>query len=312
MDTARQYDGRVIKSFGKRFIVQTSDGTFDCELRGRFRLTSEDTVNPVAVGDRVAIAVETPPYGVIEEIHERRNKLSRPEVIKPFREQILVANCDQLIVVGSVTKPKLKLGAIDRFLLGAENNGMQGVVVVNKVDLGYEKQMTRARDAYTMAGYPCIATSADSGEGIDELRELVKLKTSMFCGHSGVGKSSLVNALQPGLHVETGEISESTGKGTHTTTTIELHPLDFGGYIVDTPGLRVIGIWDLTQEDLPDLYPEFRSRADDCKFRNCMHIGEPDCAVREAVEAGEINRERYDGYLRIRDTLELRSTHPKG
>ncbi|GAB4318574.1 MAG: ribosome small subunit-dependent GTPase A [Candidatus Zixiibacteriota bacterium] len=312
MDTARQYDGRVIKSFGKRFIVQTKDGTFDCELRGRFRRKIEDTITPVAVGDRVAITVEQPPYGVIEEIYERRNKLSRPEVIKPFREQILVANCDQLIAVASVAMPRLKMGAIDRFLLGAENNGMQGIVVVNKIDLGHEKQLAKAREAYTMAGYPFVATSTETGEGIDELRELLKFKTSMLCGHSGVGKSSLVNALQPGLQVKTGDVSEATGKGTHTTTSIELHPLDFGGYIVDSPGIRVIGIWNVAQEDLPHLYPEFRAREGLCKFRNCMHIGEPGCAVLRALEAGEIHRERYDGYLRIRETLNLRSSMPKG
>jgi len=308
METDRQYDGRVVKSFGKRFIVQTADGTFDCDLRGRFRLTSEETITPVAVGDRVSIRVDTPPYGVIEEVYERRNKLSRPEVIKPFREQILVANCDQLVIVASVAKPRLKLGAIDRFLLGAENNGMDGVVVVNKSDLGHAEVRDRALEIYRAAGYRAVATSAETGEGIDALKSLVRLKTSMFCGHSGVGKSSLLNTLQPGLKVETGEVSEATGKGTHTTTTVELHPLDFGGYIVDSPGIRVIGIWDLCQEDLPTLYPEFRARMDACRFRNCMHIGEPGCAILEAMHEGAIARERYDGYLRIRESMQQRSS----
>lgn len=303
MTDAREYDGRVIKSFGKRFIVSTSDGTFDCDLRGRFRLTMGDSVTPVAVGDHVSILVEQPPYGVIESVHPRRNKISRPDIINPEREQVIVANCDQLIVVGSVAKPRLKLGAIDRFLLVAEKNGMDGVVVINKTDLGHADALNRAIDIYRTAGYPVVATSAVTRDGISALRDIVQLKTSMFCGHSGVGKSSLLNTVQPGLTVETGEVSEATGKGTHTTTTVELHPLSFGGYVVDTPGIRVIGLWGLTAEDLPELYPEFRSRLADCRFRNCMHIGEPDCAITAAVESGEVARERYDGYLRIRETL---------
>lgn len=303
MIEAREYDGRVIKSFGKRFIVATPDGTFDCDLRGRFRLKMRDTVTPVAVGDQVSILVEQPPYGVIETIHPRRNKISRPDILHPDREQIIVANCDQLIVVGSIAQPRLKIGAIDRFLLVAEKNEIDGVVVINKTDLGRTAPLQRAIETYKSAGYPVVAVSALSRDGIDRLREIVQLKTSMFCGHSGVGKSSLLNALQPGLTVETGEVSEATGKGTHTTTTVELHPLTFGGFIVDTPGIRVIGLWDLTAEELPELYPEFRKQTGNCRFRNCMHIGEPGCIITAAVAKGEIPRERYDGYLRIRETL---------
>ena len=303
MIDAREYNGRVIKSFGKRFIVSTSDGTFDCDLRGKFRLKSRKTVTPVAVGDQVSILVETPPYGVIESLHPRRNKISRPDIMHPDREQVIVANCDQLIVVGSIAQPRLKLGAIDRFLLVAEKNDMAGVVVINKVDLGHESNLQRAVEIYKSAGYPVVTASAVAKGGVDQLREIVQLKTSLFCGHSGVGKSSLLNALQPGLTIATGEVSESTGKGIHTTTAAELHPLNFGGFIVDTPGIRVIGLWDLTAEQLPDLYPEFRAREDECKFRNCMHLGEPDCAVLALLQNGKIARERYDGYLRIRETL---------
>jgi ribosome biogenesis GTPase len=298
-----EYQGRVIKSFGKRFIVATPNGTFDCELRGRFRLSTDESLTPVAVGDRVSILVENPPYGVIEKVEPRRSKLSRPDVYKTGREQIIVANCDQLIVVSSVAQPRLKTGAVDRLLLVAERNGMDGVVVINKTDLRKNDAVEQARQAYELAGYPVLLTSATENQGIDALRDVVRFKTSIVCGHSGVGKSSLINALQPGLKVATSEVSEATGKGTHTTTTVELHPLDIGGYIADTPGLKVIGLWDLSADELPEMYPEFRPYSVHCRFRNCMHIGEPGCAVTEALNAGRIARERYEGYLRIRESL---------
>ncbi|MEW5874954.1 MAG: ribosome small subunit-dependent GTPase A [Candidatus Zixiibacteriota bacterium] len=302
-DSTEPLEGRVIKSFGSRFIVMTAHGTFDCSLRGRFRLDAGKVINPIAVGDHVEITVEDPPYGVIDNLQPRRNKLSRPDIINPDREQILVANCDQLIVVGAIAQPRFKTGAIDRFLLSAEKNGIAGVVVINKTDLAKPQQVEKLTEVYEAAGYAVVATSTVSGAGIERLREILRFKTSMICGHSGVGKSSLINALQPGLAVETGEVSEATGKGIHTTTTIELHPLEFGGYIVDTPGIRVIGIWELRADELPELYPEFRALLGQCRFRNCVHIGEPDCAIKKAVDAGRINRERYDGYLRIRGSL---------
>jgi ribosome biogenesis GTPase len=299
-----EYQGRVIKSFGKRFIVATPKGTVDCELRGRFRLSTDESLTPVAVGDRVSILVENPPYGVIEEVEPRRSKLSRPDVYKTEREQILVANCDQLIVVSAVAQPRLKTGAIDRFLLVAERNNMDGIVVINKADLRQRETVQRAKEAYELAGYPVLLTSATDNTGIDALREIVRFKTSIVCGHSGVGKSSLINALQPGLKVATSEVSEATGKGTHTTTTVELHPLEIGGYIADTPGLKVIGLWGLSADELPDMYPEFRPFAGHCRFRNCMHIGEPGCAVLEALNSGRIAPERHEGYLRIRESLQ--------
>lgn len=303
LDLNEPLAGRVIKSFGNRFIVLTPHGTFDCALRGRFRLDAAHVINPIAVGDHVEISIEAPPYGVIETLQPRRNKLSRPDIINPEREQILVANCDQMLVVGAVAQPRFKTGAVDRFLLSAEKNGIDGVVVINKTDLAKKGQVERIAEVYESAGYPVVATSIVDRRGIEELRSILRLKTSMICGHSGVGKSSLVNAVQPGLSVETGEVSEATGKGIHTTTTIELHPLEIGGYIVDTPGIRVIGIWELSADELPDLYPEFRALTGQCRFRNCIHIGEPDCVVKAAVEAGRIHRERYDGYLRIRGSL---------
>ncbi|HEX9750817.1 MAG TPA: ribosome small subunit-dependent GTPase A [candidate division Zixibacteria bacterium] len=302
-DDSRQLQGRVIQSYGNRYVVQSVAGTYDCGLRGRLRLSDQPTRTPVAVGDHVIFATEGPGIGMIEEVEERRNRISRPDVIKPGQEQVLVANCDQLVVVASVSRPKLKLGAIDRFLLIAERERMTGVVVINKSDLASKAELDHALGVYNSAGYPALATSAVTGDGLEELRRMLTLKTSILAGHSGVGKSSLVMALDPTLNLRTAAVSEATGKGSHTTTTVRLFPLRAGGYIADMPGLRVIGLWGLTPEELPGLFPEFASRAHGCKFHNCMHIGEPQCAVAAALASGEIRPERHQGYLRIRESL---------
>jgi ribosome biogenesis GTPase len=286
MSEDQSLEGRVIRSYGNRFIVRTAEGTFDCALRGRFRLTEEKILNPIAVGDRVVISVEDPPYGVIDRLEERKNKLSRPDVLKPGWEQILVTNCDQLLVVASVTRPKLKYGTIDRFLLAGERAGLTSAVVLTKIDLADEASYARVVEVYRMAGYA------------------VQLRTSILAGHSGVGKSTLLNVLEPGLGIRTREVSRVTAKGLHTTTHVELHPLTFGGYIADTPGIRAIGLWDVTPETLPGMYRDFRPFLGQCRVHNCLHIGEPGCRVKQAVEAGQIASERYEGYLRIRTTLD--------
>jgi ribosome biogenesis GTPase len=303
MSDLREYDGRVIKSFGRRFVVSTRDGTFDCELRGRFRSGGSRATATVVAGDRVTISVEQPPYGTIETLLPRQNKISRPDVANPDREQVIVANCDQLVVVASAVQPRLKPRAIDRFLLSAERNDMDGVVVINKIDLATTDTHNHVAKIYESIGYQVVQTSVVEGRGIDRLRAMLQLKTSIFVGHSGVGKSSLLNSLQPGLAVATGAISDATGLGVHTTITVELHPLEFGGYIVDTPGIRVISLWEATIEELPDLFREFRPHQAQCKFRQCMHIGEPGCKVVEAVGKGAISPERYDSYRRIRQSL---------
>lgn len=297
-------EGRVIKSFGNRFIVQTEMGTLDCGLRGRMRLDESHTGTPVAVGDNVVVALEEAPHGVIESVLPRRNRLSRPDVHNPDCEQILVANCDQLVVVAAVAKPRLKHGAIDRFLLCGEKAGLRCLVVLNKIDLAPADDFEPTRQVYANAGYPVLLTSALEGLGLDGLKSAVQSKTSIFAGHSGVGKSSLLNALQPGLKLRTREVSYATARGTHTTTRIELHPLDFGGFIADTPGLRAIGLWQLAPEELPHLYPEFTSHLGTCRFDNCCHVAEPGCGVKEAVGRGTISPERYEGYLRIRESLQ--------
>ncbi|MFC1476177.1 ribosome small subunit-dependent GTPase A [Candidatus Zixiibacteriota bacterium] len=295
--------GRVLQAFGNRFIVQAADGTYDCGIRGIFRLSAKRQSSPVVVGDRVKFVVAEPPYGTIEEIAERRNKLSRPDVDNPDFEQVIVANIEQLIVVTSVDKPRLKLGAIDRFLLAAERCNMDGRVCINKIDLGPIEKHRRAMEIYRAAGYPVVACSALTGQGMEGVRRMVQYHVSLVAGHSGVGKSTIINALQPGLSIKTAEISAATGKGVHTTTAVQLHPLDFGGYIADAPGLREVGLWEIQPGELAELYPEMRRLGGNCRFRNCVHIGEPGCAIKDAVARGELAPERYEGYTRIFKSL---------
>jgi ribosome biogenesis GTPase len=295
--------GRVLRSYGNRYIVQTSDGTYDCYLRGKFRLSTSKQTAPVAVGDRVEITLEQPPYGVIEDIEERQTKISRPDVHNPEIEQVIVANVDQLVVISAVKRPRFKRGAIDRFLLAAERNGLSACICLNKVDLATDTRHQEVVEIYRKAGYQAVVCSAMTGEGLDQFKDALQFRTSILAGHSGVGKSSLINAIQPGLSIATSEISEATGKGVHTTTSVELHPLDIGGYVADTPGLREIGLWDIKPEDLAELYPEIRARAGQCKFRNCAHIGEPECAIKQAVDEKNIASERYETYVRIYQSL---------
>jgi len=303
MERSRVLEGRVIKSFGNRFVVATAAGMLDCGLRGRLRLGDAKTHTPVAVGDRVEIALGDSADGVIEAVLPRANKLSRPDVLKPEWEQVLIANCDQLVAVAALARPRFKYGAVDRLLVVAEKAGLPGAVVLNKTDLVEPHACERARAVYARAGYAVILTSALDGRGLPELRGLVQGKTSIFAGHSGVGKSALLNALEPGLGLRTREVSRATDRGTHTTTNIELHPLSCGGYIADMPGIRAIGLWNLAVEELPLLYRDFRPFLGNCRFDNCFHDGEPGCAVKEAVAQRAIDQERYDGYLRIRRSL---------
>jgi ribosome biogenesis GTPase len=295
--------GRVLQAFGKRFIVQAADGTFDCGIRGVFRLAGKGQSSPVVVGDRVEFVIEQPPYGTITGVAERKTRLSRPAVENPEFEQVIVANVDQLVVVAAADKPRLKLGVIDRFLLAAERSGMSGCVCINKIDLDPLKKYYRAAAVYRAAGYSVIGCSALTGEGLEKIREIMQYRVSLFAGHSGVGKSTIINALQPGLEIKTAEISSATGKGVHTTTAVRLHPLGFGGYVADSPGLREIGLWEIKPGELAGLYPEMRELGGRCRFRNCVHIGEPGCAVKDAVARGELATERYEGYVRIYDSL---------
>jgi ribosome biogenesis GTPase len=254
------------------------------------------------IGDQVRLRRLRDGTGIIEEILERHNELVRGAAGGSRFLDVIAANLDQLVAVHSLREPDLNLARLDRFLLIAEAAEIPALVCLNKIDLA-RGQFAREAGIYEAAGYPVVITSAKEVEGIDALRQALTGKTSALVGPSGVGKSSLLNDIQPGLRLRTAEISEATGKGRHTTTTAELLALEGGGWVADTPGLRELAIREVEPEDLAWLFPEFRPISPSCRFADCTHREEPDCAVREAVEAGEIAPERYRSYRRVYEDL---------
>lgn len=262
----------------------------------------EERATILAPGDRVLVTTRDDEPWVIA-VAPRTSRLSRPggEHAR-VAEQILAANIDVLVVVASVAKPEFKAGLVDRYLIAAQTGGVEPILCVNKMDL-VETEPPEV-DAYRELGIRVICASAETGEGLPELREALRGKLSVFAGHSGVGKSSLLNALQPDLDLATREVSEATQKGKHTTSAAKLYVLDDGIRIIDTPGVRALGLWKVSPEEVAHYFPEIDEAAGGCKFRDCTHVHEPGCAVLEAVEAEELPRQRYESYLRIRRGLE--------
>jgi ribosome biogenesis GTPase len=274
-----------------------------CEVLGKAK--REKGQSPVAVGDVVDFVPSEDGSGGIERTHERVTKFSRPRVGEELKgtEQVIVANVDQMVIVGSVRQPELKLHLIDRFMVTASKGGLKPVVVINKIDLQHKHDLDRIKSIYESVEAPVVLASCQDGRGIDELKELLRNHESIFVGHSGTGKSSLLNRLQPGLALKTSEVSESTAKGIHTTTSVELFALDFGGYVVDSPGLKILGLWDLALDEVQTCFPEFDEYLGHCKFSRCSHLHEPECAVRQAVNEGRIFPERFESYERIYRSL---------
>lgn len=293
-------EGRVIQYRRTLFEVQLEDGRL---IKARSRST---TVSPhhdstlVAVGDRVLIDSE---QGVITEVLARRNRVGRASKIHSEIEQVIVANVDQLLVVASVRDPYLKPGVLDRYLLAAELHGIDALIILNKVDLDPDGEWREIADVYRNVGYPVLETSAESGGGLDELRDVLAGKVSVFSGQSGVGKSSLLNALDPQLELPVAEIMQGARKGRHTTTHSRLIPFQFGGWVADTPGIKEFRLWGMTENDIAKLYPEFREPSSDCYFSNCTHTHEPDCAVKEAIDSGAVSLLRYRNYLQVLEQL---------
>lgn len=298
--------GTVLNGTGGIWVVRTTDGaTVDASLRGR--LKQESAKMKLAVGDDVTIAQDDGEGAwAIAEIHPRRAVLARRSPGKARGERIVAANVDQVLVVFAAAKPEPHVRMLDRFLVIAEGNDIPARIIFNKVELvgGPSGVDAIARD-YERAGYDVHRTSVKARIGLTELHDVLAGKTSALTGPSGVGKSSLCNALFPGLDLRTAEISESVNKGRHTTVGALLVPIPdaLGGFVVDTPGLREVGMWGLPSVDLAHCFPEFRPFLGHCKFQDCSHGHEPNCAIRSAVESGQISRERYESFLKLREEL---------
>ncbi len=300
--------GRVVRSTGSWYQLQVSGRSdlITCRLVGKVRQDDLRTTNPVAVGDYVSIVLKDNEW-VIQKVLPRRNYIARQSPRKKHEVHLLASNIDQAIIVATIVEPDLKLGFIDRFLLMTEPRDIPAILVFNKADLYDEQAMQiylHTKDVYEKIGYTCMLVSATSGVGVDALKMLMKGKTSLIAGQSGVGKSTLVNALEPGLELRTGEISDYSGKGQHTTTFAELHHLSFDADIIDTPGIKTLSFNNMELLDVVHNFREFFERSSNCRFTNCTHRNEPGCAVKEALEAGEFSTERYSSYLQIIEEIE--------
>ncbi len=295
--------GTVLRARSGFYTVRVDDGAqLECRLRGRVKQDRGDS-DLVVIGDRVGVAPLGDGDGMIESVEPRRTRFSRrqPGPRGSWKEDMIVANLDQVLVVFACTDPMPHLRMVDRFLVVAEHNEVEAVVVANKVDLVGLASARAIFAGYEVIGYPVHYVSAREGVGLEELADRLIGRVSVVTGPSGVGKSTLLNAIQPGLRIETGAVSEALHKGRHTTTSAELHALTApgGGYVADTPGLRELGLWHVPPEGLAWCFPEMRAHLEGCGFNDCRHLSEPRCAVLAAVAAGAISEARYDSYRRL-------------
>ncbi len=300
--------GRVIRSTGKWYVVQDDDGNiYHCSLKGKFRIQGIRTTNPLAVGDRVKFAIRPDDEtGVIHKIEERNNYVIRKSTKLSKAAHIIASNLDQAVLITTLAQPRTSTGFIDRFLVTTEAYHIPSVIVFNKIDLyddTLKKSLEELKQVYTNIGYSCLITSAKEHYNVDAFKDLLKGKTSLLAGHSGVGKSALINAIDPSLKLKEGEISVMHEKGKHTTTFAEMFPLAFGGSIIDTPGIKEFGLVGFDSFELGQRLPEIRERMSQCRFNNCIHVSEPGCAVRAAVENGEIAHFRYVNYLKMLEDI---------
>ncbi len=292
--------GLVIRSQSGFFTVQTERGALICCLRGRLK-QGPRRGDIVAVGDRVWVTALDSRHGVIERVEERQRALVRLDPRpRGVYQQVILANPDQAVFVFACAQPEPRLRMLDRFLVIAEKQGIPAVIVANKVDLVGQERAEAMFGLYPPLGYPVVYTSVKTGQGLEALRQHLTGRVSALAGPSGAGKSSLLNAIQPGLGLAVREVSAALGKGRHTTTVRQLFPLDGGGYVADTPGLRSLALWDTTPEELDGYFPEIAPLVAQCQFSDCTHIHEPGCAVRAAVADGRVRPERYESYLRLR------------
>lgn len=301
--------GIVIKSTGSWYSVLTDDHKrYDCRIRGSFRLKGIKNTNPVAVGDRVNIEIEGDETGVITEVEDRKNYIIRKSTNLSKQTHIIAANIDQAFLVATLVLPRTSTGFIDRFLVTAEAYGIPASIIFNKADLYSEdhiEYLDELTAIYGLSGYKCYTASSFNEEDINKLRGLMHGKVNLIAGHSGVGKSTLINAIEPDLKLKTGGLSKSHSKGMHTTTFAEMFDLSGGGFIIDTPGIKEFGLVDMEKEELGHYFPEIRERMQNCQFNNCLHVNEPKCAVRTALEEGLIAESRYINYVNMLNSEEM-------
>jgi ribosome biogenesis GTPase len=300
--------GIVIKSTGSWYTVRSDSGeTIECKLKGKFKIKGIKNTNPIAVGDVVDFII-TEDVGLITKIYERRNYIIRKSVNLSKQQHIIASNIDQAVLIASLIEPRTTTGFIDRFLITAEAYSIPAILVFNKTDI-YSKdqldELEQLTNIYSSAGYETLHVSAKTGLNLSTLKSILKGKKSLFSGNSGVGKSALVNAMDPSKNLKIGQVSHYHRKGKHTTTYATMHELNFGAYIIDTPGIKEFGLIDFHRHELSHYFPEMRAYLGKCKFNDCTHESEPGCVVREAVDNGDISRQRYDSYLRILHDDEL-------
>ncbi len=298
--------GLVYKSTGSWYTVKSEQGDFiECRMKGKFRIKGIKSTNPIAVGDIVDYELEETSdivTGTINNIHDRKNYIVRKSVNLSHQMHIIASNIDRVFLLVTINNPPTTFNFIDRFLVTAEAYGIVAILVFNKIDTLDDATLDEQlymQHVYENIGYKCLRVSSTEKKGVEALQEMMLGKVSMFSGHSGVGKSTLVNAMEPSLHLKTKTISEASKQGQHTTTFAEMYDLSFGARIIDTPGIKGFGMVDMEKEEIGGYFPEFFKLKDQCKFNNCLHKEEPHCAIKAALENDEIAWSRYNSYLKI-------------